>query len=186
MSSTPYFSSQAISTRLFHPAFAIHAFSFLQHLRTAWPLVLPGSLRLSSSDAPTAAWPTRNGESKSTTVNWRRFGISAFRERILVSVITQQSYTLPRKRRPSSSPNYLWKSVTVWSISCLTCSGTSPLVRRCCLFCTSAVYSYPRIHTVRSFTQYNLSSILQIFLHMRVSTPRQNPTTHLFVCILRP
>jgi hypothetical protein len=40
-------------------------------------------------------------------------------------------------------------------------------------FCTSAVYSYPRIHTVCSFTQYNLSSILQIFLHMRVSTPRQ-------------
>jgi hypothetical protein len=50
--------------------------------------------------------------------------------------------------------------VTVKGISCLTCSGTTPLVRRGCLSCTSAVYSYPCIHTVRSFTQYNLSSIL--------------------------
>jgi hypothetical protein len=58
--------------------------------------------------------------------------------------------------------------VTVWSPSYLTCSGTSPLVRRCCLFCTSAVYSYLRIHTVCSYTQYNLSSILQFFLYMRV------------------
>jgi hypothetical protein len=50
--------------------------------------------------------------------------------------------------------------VTVWSLSCSTCSGTSPLVRRCCLSCTSAVYSPSSIPTVRSFTRYNLSSIL--------------------------
>jgi hypothetical protein len=57
--------------------------------------------------------------------------------------------------------------VTVRSLTCFTCNGTSPLVRRCCLSCTSAVYSYPYTHTVRSFNQYNLSSTLQIFLHMR-------------------
>jgi hypothetical protein len=57
--------------------------------------------------------------------------------------------------------------VTVWNLSCLTCSGTSPLVRLCCLSCTSNVCSRSSIPTVRSYTQYNLSSILQIFLHVR-------------------
>jgi hypothetical protein len=37
----------------------------------------------------------------------------------------------------------------------------SPSVRCDYLSCTSAVYSHPCIHTVRSFTQYNLSSIRQ-------------------------
>ena len=63
--------------------------------------------------------------------------------------------------------------VTVEGISCLTCSGTSPLMRRRCLSCTSAVYSYPCIYTARSLTQYNLSSILQFFCICAFSTPRQ-------------
>jgi hypothetical protein len=61
------------------------------------------------------------------------------------------------------------KDVTVEGISCLMCSGTSPLVRRYYLSCTSAVYSPFSIPTVRSYTQYNLSSILQFFCICAVS-----------------
>jgi hypothetical protein len=43
----------------------------------------------------------------------------------------------------------------------------SPSVRCDYLSCTSTVYSHSCIPTIRSFTQYNLSSILPFFLHMR-------------------
>jgi hypothetical protein len=55
------------------------------------------------------------------------------------------------------------------SVSFLMCKRASPSVRCDYQFCTSAVYSHSCISTVRSFTQYNLSSILQFFLHMRCS-----------------
>jgi hypothetical protein len=44
---------------------------------------------------------------------------------------------------------------------------TSPSVRCDYPSCTSAVYSHSCISTVRSYTQYKLSSILQFFLHTR-------------------
>ena len=45
------------------------------------------------------------------------------------------------------------------------------LVRRCCLSCTSAVYSPD---TLCSLKRYNLSSILQVFLHMRCFSSATN------------
>jgi len=49
------------------------------------------------------------------------------------------------------------------------------MVARCdYLYEASAVHSHSPIYTVRSFTQYNLSSILQLFLHMRGSTSLQH------------
>jgi hypothetical protein len=54
-------------------------------------------------------------------------------------------------------------------LSCLMGNRASPLVRCDYPSCTSAVYSHSCIPTVRSITQFNLSSILQFFLHTRCS-----------------
>jgi hypothetical protein len=43
----------------------------------------------------------------------------------------------------------------------------SPSVRCYYLSCTSVDYDHPPTYTVRSITQYSLSSILQFFLHTR-------------------
>jgi hypothetical protein len=50
-------------------------------------------------------------------------------------------------------------------LSCLMGNRASPLVRCDYPSHTSAVYSHSCISTVRSYTQYNLSSILQFFPH---------------------
>jgi hypothetical protein len=52
-----------------------------------------------------------------------------------------------------------WKVVTVWGLPFLTCSGASPVLRCDYPSCTSAVYSHSCIHTVRSFNEYNISTI---------------------------
>jgi hypothetical protein len=52
-------------------------------------------------------------------------------------------------------------------LSCLMGNCTSPSVRCDYPSCTSAVYSHSCMSTVRSYTQYKLSSILQFFLHTR-------------------
>jgi hypothetical protein len=56
-------------------------------------------------------------------------------------------------------------SVTVWGLSCSFCCRNSPLLTRYCLSCTGVVYGHSPIYTVCRLTQYNLSSILQYFLH---------------------
>jgi hypothetical protein len=56
-------------------------------------------------------------------------------------------------------------------LSCLMGNRASPSVRCDYPSCTSAVYSHSCIPTVRSITQYNLSSILQFFLHTHCSHP---------------
>jgi hypothetical protein len=58
-------------------------------------------------------------------------------------------------------------SVAVWSLSCVTCGGVSLTLRCSSLSCTSVVQSHTCISTACSFTQYNLSSMLQFFPHMR-------------------
>jgi hypothetical protein len=63
--------------------------------------------------------------------------------------------------------NTLCVSVTVCVSLPLMGNRALPSVRRDCPSCTSAAYSHSCIPTVRSFTQYNLISILQFFLHMR-------------------